>query len=1048
MSPVTLQLTNFGPFRDEMIDFTKFSATPLFLISGKTGSGKTTIFDGMCYALFNQTSGGDREAKAMRSDFATPDDPTRVTFTFTHRQRRYEIVREPTQILAKKRGTGLTESAASVTLTIFENGSEQDQITKEGKVRDYLQELLQMDGKQFAQIVLLPQGQFRRFLVAPSEDKAAVLEQLFNTTIFARWTAKLKAQLKRNEAGNRETAAALTRLQAELKWLPDFADRAATLRDNQQTAALIALMATQQQATHEQIQQVTSALKQADQDHSALVRQDEQEAMLVADRQQLVQRQAEQQELLAQELAMTELKATIAELEWAQQIQPQWLERERTRGVSQQRKAEITAATTALTAAEQQQKAALTEQQENQKLATQIEQASTRLAQQQALAPIYQQVAQRQQQQRQVQETLDTAKEALQACQQELAANAQAQIQPQQVVKQQDELFATQNQLTQRQAKLTATAKQVDALTQLSQKLATAEAEAQQAQNQVMATQQEATQQRQLADTQYQAFLRSQIATLSAQLTEGSPCPVCGAEHHPQPASVTTITVTEAEVKAAQATAGRAEKLASEAAAKLTNLQQRVIDLQTTVAADLKALQQALDQPSSQTLSQLQATQQEAMTAYEQDEAKNRVALQALQVAQTALKQLSEEAQELQRKADQLTLRVTANQSQLDKLTAALATDVARLPVDATTFTEFTKHLTELKAELTTDQQRWEAIQQAVQQAKSHVAVCQSQVTQAQQEFSKSQTAWTQAKQAVTDQLVAHFGIDSSETVAKVAATMAALPTLPEKRETLADFQKHQDSLVATIQELSKRTQGKAAPKREQTQQALAAAKAAVITLQEQQRQSQNLWDFNDEQSHQLQQLVAKQAAAMQTTQEITELSGVVNGDGPNSKLGLERYVLQTYLRQILKVGNHRLKQLTNGRYQFVIDASQANSKKRSGLEINVYDDHVGEQRSVHTLSGGESFIASLALALALGEVIQQTTGSVDVDALFIDEGFGSLDEDALMTALESLETIEGQHRMIGIISHVSELRDQVENQLQVVANGNGESTIRYHAAE
>lgn len=154
--------------------------------------------------------------------------------------------------------------------------------------------------------------------------------------------------------------------------------------------------------------------------------------------------------------------------------------------------------------------------------------------------------------------------------------------------------------------------------------------------------------------------------------------------------------------------------------------------------------------------------------------------------------------------------------------------------------------------------------------------------------------------------------------------------------------------------------------------------------------------------------------------------------------------MLQTYLRQILTVGNQRLKQLTNGRYQFVIDDAPAVSKKRSGLEINVYDDNVGEQRSVHTLSGGESFIAALALALALGEVIQRTTGSVDVEALFIDEGFGSLDEDALETALDSLETVEGKHRMIGIISHVSELRTRVLNQLQVVANGNGESHVRY----
>jgi len=214
--------------------------------------------------------------------------------------------------------------------------------------------------------------------------------------------------------------------------------------------------------------------------------------------------------------------------------------------------------------------------------------------------------------------------------------------------------------------------------------------------------------------------------------------------------------------------------------------------------------------------------------------------------------------------------------------------------------------------------------------------------------------------------------------------------------------------------------------------------------MQDQRYAYQEQWQHNDQLVTQLTTKLATQKTALQRTQELAELAGVLNGDGPNSRIGLERYVLQTYLRQILQVGNHRLQQLTNGRYQFVIDDSPAASKKRSGLEIDVYDDHVGEQRSVHTLSGGESFIAALALALALGEVIQRTTGSVEIDALFIDEGFGSLDDDALMTALESLESVEGKHRMIGIISHVSELRSQVPNQLQVESNGNGESRVHY----
>ncbi|MCF7522420.1 AAA family ATPase [Levilactobacillus brevis] len=156
--------------------------------------------------MFDQTSGTDRKAPAMRSDFATAADRTRVTFTFTHRDRRYEIIREPAQTLNKKRGQGLTDVAAAVTLTVYADDREVTQLTKTNQVRDYLQELLQMDGKQFSQIVLLPQGQFRQFLIAPSEEKAAVLEQLFNTEIFARWTEQLKRQLKKDQATSQTTA--------------------------------------------------------------------------------------------------------------------------------------------------------------------------------------------------------------------------------------------------------------------------------------------------------------------------------------------------------------------------------------------------------------------------------------------------------------------------------------------------------------------------------------------------------------------------------------------------------------------------------------------------------------------------------------------------------------------------------------------------------------------------------------------------------------------------------------------------------------------------
>ena len=172
MKPKKLTLKNFGPFIDETIDFSKLTDAPLFLITGKTGAGKTTIFDGMTYALFGETSGKIRSAKEMRSLFATPEEETSVLFSFEHQQMSYEIERKPEQVLAKRKGNGNRKQAAKVSLTIFDaKGKEVKQYTKRSEVDQLIKELLNLDAKQFSQIVLLPQGEFRNFLISSSSEK-------------------------------------------------------------------------------------------------------------------------------------------------------------------------------------------------------------------------------------------------------------------------------------------------------------------------------------------------------------------------------------------------------------------------------------------------------------------------------------------------------------------------------------------------------------------------------------------------------------------------------------------------------------------------------------------------------------------------------------------------------------------------------------------------------------------------------------------------------------------------------------------------------------
>ncbi|MDT6981308.1 SMC family ATPase [Levilactobacillus zymae] len=1053
MTPLSLHLEFFGPYRDTTVDFTKFTATPLFLISGKTGSGKTTIFDGMCYALFDQTSGTDREATAMRSDFATIHDRTRVTFEFTHRDRRYQIVREPAQTLAKKRGTGVTPVTASVTLTVWHNQAEERQLTKIGQVREFLQDLLQMDGKQFAQIVLLPQGQFRRFLVADSDAKAQVLEQLFDTEIYARWAEKLKAKLRQSQQANRAALAELTHVQNELQWDSTNQAAAADLQSNHQADDLLKLMAQQQATTQAHEQATLTQLTTAQQVVTRLTKQETQEEQFLADQRRLAAAQTTQATLIQREPAMAQLQTKLAELEWVQGIQPHWQAWQTAQAAVSQRQASQQQQAQRVTQAQDDLTQAQAAQQAAADLPDQLTALRDQLARQATVKPLYQQIAALQDRQTAAQTAQQQTQAAVQRLTAALQATAAAQKQNQAIIAQQgtwyDQSQARQQTATtystwqQRLAQLTtdrqALKDQADQLTDLQARVTVAQDTADQAQ---------AT-----AEERYQARLRSQIAELSAQLTPGSPCPVCGATTHPHPATHEEIPpVTATQVKQAQQAATQAQQTATQLATQLsqgqTTLARDQAAFQTALATLRQAMVSSLPVTTETPLSELVQSLTQAQDANQHELDQVNQQLDRGRAAQAQLDRLQTTERAQQADLTQAQAAAQAAQTQLDRLDAQLTTQQAQLPADALTLHEFNELEETRQARLAALQRKADTLQQRVTQATQALAVAKSESQTATHELEQSVQQVATTRTTLTQVLAKHELTLTATTTATLTQQLAELAQLPTYRQQLQTFRTARTQNNATIAELQQRLADRPQPDRDQTQTALAAAQKRVAQLQDERYATHERWQRNATLVSRLQQQLTNQATALQQTQELDELSGVINGDGPNSKLGLERYVLQTYLRQILLVGNQRLRQLTNGRYQFVIDDTPTAAKKYSGLEINVYDDHVGEQRSVHTLSGGESFIAALALALALGEVIQRTTGSVDVDALFIDEGFGSLDEDALMTALESLETVEGQHRMIGIISHVSELRAQVPNQLQVIAQGNGESQLKYQIRE
>ncbi|MFL2029470.1 AAA family ATPase [Loigolactobacillus zhaoyuanensis] len=1033
MRPLTLTMTNFGPYAQETIDFTKFQELPLFLISGKTGSGKTTIFDGLCYALFGVTSGQERDGKMLRSDFATAADLTQVSFRFTHRDREYVIVRQPDQLVAKKRGEGYRDQPAKVSLTVYEHGQETEEITKQTLVLRFIQDLLHLDANQFAQIVLLPQGEFRKFLMADSNDKEKVLRNLFGTQLYERWAQELKNQRREADKALTQANQQVSAILQQAYWLPEFQDRATATNPNDTVAALQQQLPQLEQQANAAEQQVQVA-RQAEQ---------QQQTALTSAQQQLqwLQEQSENQTALvalqAQAPAITALQQQIQALEWAQGVQP--LSQQQAQLAQQQQNVQQK-----LTDLRQQQsdlQAALTTATTQlDKLQVVADQQTTRqaqLRQGQTLLPLYQEVAQLTQavtaatadegQTHQAEQILVAKQNELTTEQTQLndlvatgtqvaneLANLTNQQQQQQRIQQQ--IIELQQQVTQLSTTGSALAAQQTKLTQLHQTSAATEATFLQVKSD---------------------WALTQIARLQQDLLPGQPCPVCGSTTHQVDTVVTEKVVSEQDYQMAETAWQQAqaavERLAGQVESASQHLQQQQADWQQAVttlienndlpAVELVDLATVISQQQNQLATELQGKQ---------------VQQERLTQATIRLTEIKTELTSNQAAIQQQQAKRQQQQQYLIKLQTKQQSKQQQLPSDFTDQAALQQHLNQLQQQITTYEQALNQATKQQQTAKEAQLVNQTQVDEQTKQLALV-TQQAQQKQKELEQALAK----ADKSAAQLQQLLAELTQLNAYRKQVQAFNDHQLQLETRQQSLATQITVTAPPDLRKLKTTLEQTTADLRRQEKMYYQLKEYWQRDQQVLTKVTEKLAGIQQQMTALAELSQLAEVANGDGPQ-KLSLERYVLQTYLREVLHVANQRLSELTQDRYQFQLRTANGSFRTNTGLEIDVYDDNCGAVRSVHTLSGGESFIAALTLALALGEVIQQESGGVEIEALFIDEGFGSLDEDALETALDALETVEGKQRMIGIISHVKELQERVPDQLQVLTNGNGQSHVRY----
>lgn len=1042
MKPKKLTLKNFGPFIDETIDFSKLADAPLFLITGKTGAGKTTIFDGMTYALFGETSGKIRSAKEMRSLFATPEAVTSVLFSFEHQQMSYEIERKPEQILAKRKGSGNRKQVAKVSLTVFdEKGKEVKQYTKRSEVDQLIKELLNLDAKQFSQIVLLPQGEFRNFLISSSSEKEGVLRNLFGSQFFQQFNEQMKEKAKCQEQK-------LDHLEQELILLRKrfVLTNEETSTENLSYEEMINLWHNEQKVLEELIlNEKAELLKLQEQQKQIENRYYHAESLNKSykEKTKLIQRL---EELNEKEGTIGEKRQWIKRYEFAQKLQDTIARSQEYINDQFELETKEKIYSEQLAHTEQLYKKWLEQEVQRIALQKEIEGLSQEFQEKKLLLPIADQWQQKQIDLKELQEEEQELQKKKRIIKQEETQILLEQQKIQEQLTEQEELQENRIHYEKLRQEYEIHQELIEQWNEKKEQIEAYHVQLDEIKSQFEANRELLSQETKTLECLRSQWASQQIARLQLLLLPGQPCPVCGATEHPNRYAEHELPEQEEimalEQKLAQAEStidqihqeiGRNEAEHLKISEQLTKLTEWVLNTKEEIARNEEVLKSKIKKIFKF------ANVNNLAVSLKEINRNLSVQISTIAKAKKAYQEIVEKLPEIKDRLIEIEQYMDLNKEKIQQMqgeSASLAKQLEK--IDTYTLLADVKYLEEqvtLKANwLLKEKEQGLSYSQEINLLKIQLETVHEQQKKNSQKVETIQVT-------IADKLKEQDYFKEAEEIISFVQQTATYNEVIQITDAYEEERLIVEDRLAQLATVSL----------EEELQDLNGLKEQLEMIKEKVSKQQESCYRWQEQKNQNQQVSEEFSLIYQTSQkqldeliELKQLAQTINGENPR-KTSLERYVLQVYLQEVLQVANSQLQRLTKNRYQFELAEEVGSYRGKTGLEINIYDDEAGMSRGAHTLSGGESFIAALSLALALAEVIQAQTGGVTIEALFIDEGFGSLDEEALEMAIEALETIESEGRMIGIISHVRELKERVVQQIRINTEGSGQSKVHYH---
>lgn len=927
MKPLKLTMSAFGSYAGKnVIDFTG-QQQGIFLITGDTGAGKTTIFDAITYALYNQTSGGERNGNMMRSQYAQPETETYVELEFLYRGQTYCVRRNPDYKITKTLKNGKIREQKvphSVELTLPDGTVFPE---KKNATDAKIIEILGLTADQFSQIVMIAQGDFLKLLYTKSDERKMIFSKLFRTDIY--W--KIQENLRRKSMEMDE------RIQEN--------DRAF----EQEKSRIMPLPESEELPLDELVERLRERVKDALKEQN----------LRRANVEELNKKITKYEEINKLFVSLEKIRQTGKELE-ARQAES----KERRQQIENARKADK------VLVAEQQN---LRQQQAVEQSAQAIAKMTETLADDQEMFETLKTQLQ-EAEAKQKREAADTQKKmlALEQSFPSYEALQNARSEEQQAKKVWEDLRKTSEESFHKKAAGIAALK-----------------EQQKRQEQIVEQTKKNWEQTSLSASEsakhyehmYEAFLKEQAGILAENLSAGCPCPVCGSTVHPDPAKLSDHAVTELEVEQAKKTRAAAEE-----------------------KRDLAYAAFEAEKTEKQKLAQ----------AVEKEEAD-------FVLTQTIAKQQRKEAEQ--------------NYASLQKIAEQIREKLVY------------PSLAEAKKQYAAMQKALEAAEQEIAKKRQKVSeLAEAMNTLKGQKLAEEENQKTAKKLAVKTEKEYAKLLEKSGFISEETYHLAILPE--RSRSKLEREEKEYESQCLRQQSeqklLEKQVSGKTYTDTTELNEQLKVEKQALKEAEKTYMELHTAYE-NDRSVLQNCAVYLEKGKKLESEdQVIKSLSKTANGRlSGSAKIDFETYIQRQYFKQIIHEANKRL--LTMSNHQFILklkEEANTGRKTNEGLDLSVYSLVTDSERDVKTLSGGESFLAALAMALGLSDIVERSAGAIHPDMMFIDEGFGSLDAQSRQQAIEVLAELAGDSRMVGIISHVTELKEQIDRKLVVSRTDKGSRAV------